>query len=89
MTAVTNLDAARLLIGTLTDTDKLTLLQEQLWGDLGIQCEDAGILIDRVADALGDVLDGIEEAIEADGADDYDGGRFDFETSRGLRSAAA
>lgn len=88
MTAVTNLDAARLLIGTLTDTDKLALLQDQLWGDLGLDCEQASMLMDRVADTLGDNLEGIEEAIEADGADDYDGGRFDFVTSRGLRSAA-
>lgn len=88
MTNITNLAAARLLIATLTDTDKLALLKDQLLGNLGFACQDACDLMDATSEAFGKDYRFIEEAIEADGADDYDGGRFDFVTSRGLRSAA-
>jgi len=82
-----NLNASRLLIATLTDTDKLALLSEQLEGNLSFDSQDA-------IDALGDVLDAfyasydrIGDAVDAalvDRADDYDGGRFDFYASRGV-----
>lgn len=88
MANLTNLAAARLLIATLTDADKLALLKDQLLGNLGFDCQDACDLMDATSEAFGDDYQFIEEAIEADGAEDFDGGRFDFATSRGLRSAA-
>lgn len=90
--ALTNLEAARLLISKLTDTDKLALLSDQLEGDL---CFDSQAAMDATCDLHAAYLacfDSLQEAIEADLIDyreDYDGGRWDFATSRGLRSAAA
>lgn len=82
-----NLQAARLLIATLTDTEKLTLLGEQLEGPLCFDSQDAIDLMCDVVDAYGAVLKHVEEAIEdslIDKSDDYDGGRYDFYTTRGI-----
>jgi hypothetical protein len=86
--AVNNLDAARLLIATLTDADKLTLLGEQLEGPLGFESQDAIDAMCVVVDAYCIAFDGIEEAITnslTDQSDDYDGGRYDFNTTRGVK----
>ena len=83
-----NLDAARLLIATLTDADKLTLLGEQLEGPLGFEGQDAIDAMCVVVDAYCIAFDGIEEAITnslTDQSDDYDGGRYDFNTTRGVK----
>jgi hypothetical protein len=87
MTTPTKLEAARAAIAALTDADKLTLLGDQLEGDLCFDSQDA-------CDALGDVIDSyracydaVDEAIDAsDPTDDYDGGEWDWATSRGVQS---
>jgi hypothetical protein len=81
------LDAVRLLIGTLNDEDKLTLLSEQLEGPLCFDSQDAVDLMCDVVDAYGAVLNHVQEAIAdslTDKSDDYDGGRYDFYTTRGV-----
>jgi len=86
--SINNLDAARLLIATLTDADKLTLLGEQLEGPLGFEGQDAIDAMCVVVDAYCIAFDGIEETIAdslIDQSDDYDGGRFDYLTSRGVK----
>jgi hypothetical protein len=90
--ALTNLEVARLLISKLSDTDKLALLSDQLEGDLCFDSQDAMDATCDLYDAFRACFDSLQEAIEADliePDDDYDGGRWDFATSRGLRSAAA
>ena len=85
--SINNLDAARLLIATLTDTDKLTLLGEQLEGPLAFDGQDAIDAMCEVVDAYYVAFDHIQEAIAdslIDKSDDYDGGRFDYYTSRGV-----
>jgi len=77
----------RLLISSLSDMDKLTLLGEQLEGLLAFEGQDALDLMCGVVDAYGAAYHNIEEAIAAsliDKSDDYDGGRFDYESSRGI-----
>jgi hypothetical protein len=87
---LTNLEAARLLIAKLTDTDKLALLSDQLLGGLGFDSPSAADLMQGTSDAFDAEYRFIEEAIEADLIDrseDYDGGRWDFAASRGLVAA--
>ena len=84
---LTKLAAARLLIASLTDADKWRLLGEQLEGDLCFDDEAAVDALGPVTDAYCSSYEEIDELIDAtmfDPSDDYDGGRFDFETSRGL-----
>ena len=82
------LDAVRHLIATLNDEEKLTLLTEQLEGPLCFDSQDAVDLMCEVVDAYGAVLNHVEEAIAdslTDKSDDYDGGRYDFYTTRGVK----
>ena len=81
------LTAARLIIAALSDTDKLTLLGEQIEGPLSFDSQDAIDAMYGVDYAFRAAFNNIEEAIAdslIDQSDDYDGGRFDFATSRGL-----
>jgi hypothetical protein len=81
------LSEARLLIAALSDTDKLTLLGEQLEGPLAFEGQDALDAMCEVVDAYYVSFNHIEEAIAdslIEQSDDYDGGRFDYLTSRGV-----
>jgi hypothetical protein len=83
------LEAAIIAYAALTDADKATFTGLQLdGGDDRLAFDDQGI-----ADAFSDVTDAyrasyerIEEAVDASMVepDGYDGGLFDFATSRGL-----
>lgn len=84
---LSKLAAARLLIASLTDADKWALLGEQLEGDLCFDDQAAVDALGPVTDAYRAGFEHIDELVDAamfDPSDDYDGGRFDFATSRGL-----
>jgi hypothetical protein len=83
---MTKLEAARAAIAALTDADKWTLLRDQLEGDLCFDSQDACDATCNLTDALAASFERIDEAVDAsmDEPDGYDGGLFDFATSRGL-----
>lgn len=81
----TKLEAARAAIAALTDADKWTLLRDQLEGDLCFDSQDAMDAISDVYDAYRASYERIDEAVDASMVEpDYDGGAYDFATSRGL-----
>lgn len=82
------LEAARQLIAKMTDANKWTLLRDQLEGDLCFDSQDAMDAISDVYDAYRASYERIDEAVDASMVepDGYDGGAYDFATSRGLNS---
>jgi hypothetical protein len=85
---MTKLEAARAAIAALTDADKWTLLRDQIEGDLCFDSQDACDATCDLTDALAASYERIDEAVDASMVepDGYDGGLFDFATSRGLNS---
>lgn len=82
---MTKLEAARAAIAALSDADKWTLLGEQLEGDLCFASQDAVDATCDITDAYRASYERIDEAVDASMVEpDYDGGLFDFVTSRGV-----
>jgi len=87
MTTPSKLEAARAAIAALTDADKWTLLRDQLEGDLCFDSQDACDATCDLTDALRASFERIDEAVDAsmvDRGEYYDGGAWDWQTSRGV-----